>query len=150
MNLSESKINELKVGGLLHDIGKVAIAEKILKKSDKLTEKEWNEIKRHSDIGYRIISTSPEMSDIAQYVLFHHERYDGTGYPRGKKQEEIPLLARIISVADSYDAMTNERPYKKVLDKDTAVKELIKGKGTQFDPDIVDIFIEKVLNYNIA
>lgn len=149
MDLPESKISELKVGGLLHDIGKVAIDENILKKSDQLTEEEWNEIKRHSDIGYRIINTSPEMSDIAQYVLSHHERYDGTGYPRGKKQEEIPLLARIIAVADSYDAMTNERPYKKVLNKDMATEELTKGKGTQFDPNIVDVFIEKVLNCNI-
>lgn len=146
MELPEAEINELKVGGLLHDIGKVAIDESILKKPTQLTEQEWNEIKRHSDIGYRIIKSSPEMSDIAQYVLSHHERYDGTGYPRGLKQEKIPLLARIITVADSYDAMTNERPYKEILTKDMAVEELIKGKCTQFDPDLVDVFIEKVLN----
>jgi len=146
MDLPESKISELRVGGLLQDIGKVAIDENILNKSDQLTKEEWNEIKRHSDIGYRIINTSPEMSDIAQYVLFHHERYDGKGYPSGKRQEEIPLLARIIAVADSYDAMTNERPYKKVLNKDMAIEELAKCKGTQFDPDIVDIFIEKVIS----
>jgi HD-GYP domain-containing protein (c-di-GMP phosphodiesterase class II) len=81
----------------------------------------------------------------AQCVLSHHERYDGTGYPIGLMQEEIPFLARIIAVADSYDAMTNDRPYKRVLDKDTAIEELIKGKGTQFDPKIVDAFIEKCI-----
>lgn len=146
MELSESEINELKVGGLLHDIGKIAIDESILNKPGQLTEAEWNEIKRHSDIGYRIINSSPEMSDIAQHVLSHHERYDGTGYPRGLMKEEIPFLSRIIAVADSYDAMTNPRPYKKVLNKYLAAEELVNGKGTQFDPNIVDVFIEKVLN----
>jgi HD-GYP domain-containing protein (c-di-GMP phosphodiesterase class II) len=86
------------------------------------------------------------MMEIAQYILFHHERFDGTGYPRGLKREEIPLLSRIIAVADAYDAMTNARTYKKALDKDAAIKELIQNKGTQFDPHIVDVFIEKVLN----
>lgn len=146
MELSETEINELKVSGLLHDIGKVAIDENTLKKPGKLTEQEWIEIKRHPDIGYRmIVNSSPEMADIAQYILFHHERYDGRGYPRGLKQEEIPLLARIIAVADAYEAMTNERCYGKVLAKDEAIEELIKGKGTQFDPDIVDVFIERVI-----
>lgn len=146
MGLPEAQVNELKVGGLLHDIGKVAIDVSILGKPGKLTENEWNEIKRHSDIGYRIINSSPEMADVAQYVLSHHEKYDGTGYPRGLKGEEIPLLARIIAVADSYDAMTNERSYRKILTKEMAVEELIRGKGTQFDPKVVDVFIRKVIN----
>jgi len=146
MQLPETEIYELKVSGLLHDIGKIAIDESILKKSEPLTEQEWNEIKRHSDIGYRILNASPEMTEIAQYILSHHERYDGTGYPRRLKQEEIPLISRIITVADAYDAMTNERAYKKTLDKDAAVEELINNKWTQFDPYIVDIFIEKVVN----
>ena len=146
MKLSDNDIKELKVSGLLHDIGKVAIADGILHKKGKLTEQEWTEVKRHSDIGYRILNISPEMSDIALYVLSHHERFNGTGYPRGIKQEEIPLPARIIAVADSYDAMTNERPYRKILSKSMAIKELERNKGTQFDPAIVDIFVEKVLN----
>jgi len=146
MGLSETEINKLKVSGLLHDIGKIAIEEQVLNKPGRLTDQEWNEIKRHPDIGYRILSSSLEMMEIVQYILFHHERFDGTGYPRGLKREEIPLLSRIIAVADAYDAMTNARTYKKALDKDAAIKELIQNKGTQFDPHIVDVFIEKVLN----
>ena len=103
------------------------------------------EIKRHSDIGYRILNTSPDMSDIAVNVLSHHERPDGKGYPRGIHGKEIPLASKIIAVADSYDAMTNERPYKKIQSKAQAIEELIKNKKTQFDPQIVDIFIEKIL-----
>jgi HD-GYP domain-containing protein (c-di-GMP phosphodiesterase class II) len=146
MLLSEIEIYELKVSGLLHDIGKIAIDERILNKSGHLTEHEWNEIKRHSDIGFRILSSSPEMAEIAQYVLSHHERFDGTGFPRGLKQEEIPLLSRIIAVADSYDAMMNNRFSKEDSVKELAAEELIKNRGTQFDPKIVDIFLEKVLN----
>ncbi|MEA4847876.1 MAG: diguanylate cyclase [Clostridiaceae bacterium] len=146
MGLSEAKLYELKISGLLHDIGKIAIDKSILEKPEKLNAQEWNEIKRHSDIGYKILNYSPEMVDIAQYILSHHERFDGTGYPRGLKKEEIPLLSRIITVADAYDAMTSERAYKEVLNKDMAAEELVKCKGTQFDPDIVDVFIDKVLN----
>ena len=146
MNLPETDIAELRLGGLLHDIGKVAIDDGILQKKERLTEQELAEIKRHSDIGYRILNTAPEMTDIALYVLSHHERFDGMGYPRGIKQKEIPLISRIIAVADSYDAMTNERPYNRVLSPDMAIEELEKNKGTQFDPDIVDVFIEKVVN----
>lgn len=149
MGLPETDINELRLGGLLHDIGKVAIDDSILQKTDLLTEQELIEIKRHSDIGHRILNTAPEMTDIALYVLSHHERFDGTGYPRGIKQDEIPLISRIIAVADAYDAMTNERPYNRALNHDLAVKELEKNKGTQFDPAIVDIFIKKVLNIKV-
>lgn len=146
MELSETEIYELKYSGMLHDIGKIAIDKSILTKTEPLTEQEWLEIKRHSEIGYRILSSSPEMSDIAQYVLSHHERFDGTGYPRGLKRDEIPLFSRIIAVADSYDAMTNERSYKKTLTGEMAVDEIIRNKGTQFDPQIADIFICKVLH----
>ena len=150
MDLTDIDINELKVSGLLHDIGKVAIDDDILEKKEVLSEQEMMEIKRHSDIGYRILNTSPEMSDIALYILSHHERYDGTGYPRGIKKREIPLASRIIAVADSYDAMTNERTYKEVLSTSLAIKELEDNKGTQFDPDVVDIFINKVLKESIS
>jgi HD-GYP domain-containing protein (c-di-GMP phosphodiesterase class II) len=146
MELPEMEINKLKASGLLHDIGKVAIEERVLNKSELLTEQEWIEVRRHPDIGYRILSSSSEMVELAQCILYHHERFDGSGYPRGLKQEEIPLLSRIINVADSYDAMTSERAYKKVLNKSIAIEELVKNKGTQFDPYIVDIFIGKVLN----
>lgn len=146
MNLPPAAIEELRVSGLLHDIGKAGIDKGILQKTGQLSEQEQALIKSHSDLGYRILRTVPEMEDIALYVLFHHERFDGTGYPLGSRQEEIPLVSRIIAVADAYDAMTNERPYKKILDHDLAVKELEKNKGTQFDPAIVDIFIKKVIN----
>ncbi|MDP4160507.1 MAG: diguanylate cyclase [Bacillota bacterium] len=140
MGLSETENNKLKALGLLHDIGKIAIEESVLNKPEKLTDSEWIEIKRHPDIGFRILKSSPEMSELAEYVLAHHERFDGSGYPRGLKTEEIPLLSRIVSVADSYDAMTSDRAYRKALDKRTALHELVKNKGRQFDPQIVDVF----------
>ena len=130
---------------MFHDIGKIAIQDHILNKPGPLTGQEWSEVVQHPEIGYWILNTSLGMSDIAEYVLYHHERYDGSGYPKGLKQEEIPLLSRILSVVDSYDAMTNQRTYKETLDTDSAVNELIINKGKQFDPKIVDVFIEKVL-----
>jgi HD-GYP domain len=149
MRLPDNDIYKLEIGGLFHDIGKLAIREQVLNKTGPLTSQEWNEIKRHPEIGYRILCTYFEMSDIADYVLYHHERYDGSGYPGGLRAKEIPLLSRIISIADSYDAMTNRRSYKATLDQGLAVRELIVNKGTQFDPDIVDIFIKRVLHYKI-
>lgn len=149
MELPDSDIHKLEVSGLFHDIGKLMIQEQILNKSGPLTNQEWDEIICHPEVGYRILNTSIEMSEIADYVLYHHEWYDGTGYPGGLKAEEIPLLSRIISVVDSYDAMTNQRSYKDTLDQSLAVKELVNNKGKQFDPDIVDVFIEKVLNNKI-
>lgn len=145
LSLPEMEIQKLKVSGLLHDIGKIAIDESILDKSGPLTEQEWIKMKRHPEIAFRILSSSPEMAEISQLILSHHEKYDGTGYPKGLKQDAIPLLSRIISVADSYDAMVNERAYKKVLSKDMAIVELIKNRGSQFDPYVVDLFIENVL-----
>lgn len=149
LELSDSDIYKLEVSGMFHDIGKIAIQDYILDKKGPLTAQEWNEIMRHPEIGCWILSTSLEMSDIAKYVLYHHERYDGSGYPKGLKQEEIPLLSRIIAIADSYDAMTNHRSYKETLNQDMAVVELIKNKGIQFDPAIVDVFIERVLKRKI-
>jgi len=149
MELPEIEIYKLEISGLFHDIGKIAIQDYILNKSGQLTEQEWKEIMTHPEIGYWILRTSLEMSDVANYVLHHHERYDGTGYPKGLKGEEIPLLSRIISIVDSYDAMTNHRSYKETLNQDRAINELINNKGKQFDPDIVVTFIEKVLNRKI-
>jgi diguanylate cyclase len=149
MDLPDVDIYKLEISGLFHDIGKLAIQECILNKSGPLTDQEWNEIMRHPEVGYWILSTSLEMSDIAKFVLYHHERYDGSGYPKGLKEDEIPLLSRIISVVDSYDAMTNQRSYKETLDLDMAINELISNKGKQFDPEIVDVFVEKVLSQRI-
>ena len=145
MGINENELNELKTVGLLHDIGKIAIDEKILNKPGRLTKLEWNEIKRHPEIGYRILSSVSDMAELAKFVLAHHERWDGKGYPKGLKGRETPLQARIITVADAYDAMTGERAYCMPLTQDVAIEELVKNAGTQFDAEIVKIFVEKVI-----
>ncbi|WP_434304707.1 HD domain-containing phosphohydrolase [Clostridium botulinum] len=146
LGLTESETEELKTIGLLHDIGKIAIEENILNKREELTEDEWQEIKRHPEIGYRILNTVNDMLEIAEYVLYHHERWDGKGYPKGLKGEEIPLQSRIITIVDAYDAMTSQRSYRNALREEIAIEELKINSGTQFDPELVRIFIEKVLN----
>lgn len=146
LGLSEDEIKELKTVGLLHDIGKIAIEENILNKPGKLTGEEWEEIKKHPEIGYRILRTVNEMSEMAEHVLAHHERFDGKGYPKGLKGEQIPLKSRIIAIADSYDAMVSERSYRSALSEEIAVKELKINAGSQFDPELTKVFIEKVLN----
>lgn len=146
LGLPEDDIKELKTVGLLHDIGKIAIEENILNKSEKLTDEEWEEIKRHPEIGYRILSTVNDMSEMAEHVLAHHERWDGKGYPKGLKGEEIPLQARIITIADAYDAMVSERSYRSALPEEVAIRELKLNAGTQFDSELVRLFIEKVLS----
>ncbi len=122
------------------------IEDNVLNKSEKLSEQEWNQIKRHPDIGYRIIRSYFDMSELADAILSHHERWDGKGYPRGLKGQAIPLTARIIALVDSYDAMISERPYRKALSKQEALAEIKKNMGPQFDPQIARIFIEKVLS----
>ena len=130
---------------MLHDIGKIAIDEAILNKTGKLNEEEWVEIRKHPEIGYRILSTVNNMSEMAEFVLSHHERWDGKGYPQGISGEQIPLQSRIIGIADAYDAMISERSYKKSLTKKEAIQELIANSGTQFNAECVQVFIEKVL-----
>jgi diguanylate cyclase (GGDEF)-like protein len=145
LGLPKHEIEDLKLIGLLHDIGKIAIDENILNKPGKLTEDEWKEIKRHPEVAFRILNTVNDISDMAKYVLFHHERWDGNGYPKGLKGEEIPFVSRIISIADAYDAMTSDRSYRSACSQKFAVEELQKNAGTQFDSNLVNIFIEKVL-----
>ena len=146
LSLPEGEIEELKTFGLLHDIGKIAIDDSILNKAGRLTEDEWEKIKSHPEIGYRILSTVNEMSEMAEYVLFHHEKWDGSGYPKGLKGEAIPLQSRIISLADAYDAITSERSYRSAQSEAYAIKELQKNAGLQFDPKLVRVFVEKVLD----
>ena len=141
MNLSEEDLSKLENAGKFHDIGKIAINRSILSKKGSLTQQESDEIKRHSDIGYKILRSSKSTAGISEYVLAHHERYDGKGYPSGLKGEEIPLLARILTVADSFDAMTHNKGCRKAITTDAAVAELMKNRGTQFDPDIVDTVV---------
>lgn len=145
IGFSSTDVTKLKVIGHLHDIGKIGIEDGILNKAGKLTDREQDEIRRHPDIGYRILSSSNEMLELASCVLAHHERWDGLGYPRGLAGEDIPLEARIIALADSYDAMSSERPYRKALNEDVILYEIRKNAGRQFDPMIARIFIEKVL-----
>ncbi|MGM0379109.1 MAG: diguanylate cyclase [Bacillota bacterium] len=135
----------LETVGLLHDIGKVAIDYSILEKPRKLNKKEFEEVKKHPEVGYRILKSAGLSKKIIDAVLYHHERYDGSGYPKGLKGNEIPLLARILTVCDAYDAMTTERPYQNAFSVKKATKELIENKKNQFDPLIVDIFIEKII-----
>ncbi len=145
LGLGMEDLSELQTVGLMHDIGKITLEERLLDKPGKLNDAEWIETKRHSETGYRILSSVNEFSQLAEYVLAHHERWDGKGYPKGLKGEEIPLEARIIAIADAYDAMTCDRPYRKALDKNKAIEEIKRHAGTQFDPRIAMVFIEKVL-----
>ena len=146
LGLKDEDIGELRTVGLMHDIGKIAIDDRILNRPEALVESEWLEIKRHPEIGYKILSSVNEFAPLAEYVLAHHERWDGNGYPRGLKGEKIPLEARIIAVADAYDAMTSDRPYRLGLSQDAALAEIKRNAGTQFDPVIVKVFLEKVYN----
>lgn len=145
LDLPETEIEELKTVGLLHDIGKIAIEESILSKPGKLTDNEWEEIRRHCEIGYRILSTVNHMSKMAEYVLAHHERWDGQGYPKGLKEDAIPLQSRIIHIAETYNDMTSVRSYRSTLSAEEAIVELQKNAGFQFDPELIKVFIEDVL-----
>ncbi len=142
LHLDNDKLNELGLLAILHDIGKIAIPDAILGKPGKLTETEWEKMKSHSEIGYRIAETCPELIHISNYILFHHERWDGTGYPHGLKGDEIPILSRIISVVDVYDVMTHSRAYKEGVSPKVAIKEIVRCSGTQFDPEVVNKFVE--------
>jgi HD-GYP domain-containing protein (c-di-GMP phosphodiesterase class II) len=145
MDFSEKNVNQIKIAGLMHDIGKIEIDEKILNKPDKLSKDEWERMQRHPEIGYRILSSINEFAAIANDILEHHERWDMKGYPRGLKGEEISLRARIIAVADAFDAMTTSQVFGKTLSEDEAINEIRSCAGTQFDPAVAQVFIEKVL-----
>ena len=142
LGLNDKEQDELSLFCLLHDIGKIAIADSILMKAGKLTSDEWETMKKHPEIGYRIAESSKKLSHISEYILYHHERWDGTGYPKGLKSLEIPKLSRILSIVDAYDVMTNTRVYKKAIGKQYALKEINRCAGTQFDPNIAKIFIK--------
>lgn len=141
MGLPDEVMDDLSLIASLHDIGKIGIPENILSKKGKLTEEEWKAIKKHPEIGYRILQTMPQLNTIASMVRSHHEWWDGYGYPQSLKKEQIPILSRIITILDSYDVMTNKRPYKDPMTTAEAIYELKRCSGTQFDPELVDIFI---------
>lgn len=142
MNLSDPTLEDLRIGGILHDIGKIGISDNILKKTDKLTKEEFNEIAEHPKIGYILIKQISSLKSVLPCILFHQERYDGTGYPQGLKGKDIPMEGRIMAMADAFEAMTSDRPYRKALSYDMAYKEIITNAGKQFDPDIVKIFVK--------
>lgn len=145
LKFEKEQIEEIGMAGLMHDIGKISINENIINKPGSLNEDEWQEVKRHSEVGYQILRSVNEFSKIANYVLEHHERWDGKGYPKGLNGEEISIEGRIIAVANAYVSMTSDKIYRKALSEENAVNELKKYSGNQFDPKIVDILLEKVL-----
>lgn len=141
MHLDSDTLKELETAALMHDIGKIAINENVLNKAGQLTDLEYEEIKRHPEIGYHILKSVDAYTILADYVLSHHERWDGTGYPRGLSSEEIPLIGRIIAVADAFEAMIGERTYRNSMNPTEAVEEIKRCSGTQFDPHVVEAFL---------
>ncbi|RZA09902.1 MAG: HD domain-containing protein [Proteobacteria bacterium] len=142
MGLTKDQVHEVRISAVLHDIGKIGIDDKVLKKQAPLDKEEWEHMKQHPEMGYKILAHVKSMRAVTDGMRFHHERPDGLGYPLGLKGEEIPLIARIISVADTFDAMTSTRPYRKGMEYDVAYDEIVKFRGTQFDDKVVDAFIQ--------
>ncbi len=142
IGFSSIMINKLEQAALIHDIGKIGVDEQILRKEGSLTDEEFNEIKKHPEIGAKIVDSVPFIEETAQVILYHHERYDGMGYPEGLKGENIPLPVRIVSVADAIDAMLRSRPYRDSLPNELIIKELKENSGTQFDPEIVKLIFD--------
>jgi putative nucleotidyltransferase with HDIG domain len=142
MGLSSEQVRNIRIAGLLHDIGKVSVNEGILNKPSKLTEEEFNKVKQHAPNGAKIMLSEAEaLQHLAAIVRYHHEHFDGTGYPDGIAGEQIPLEARIMSVVDVFDAMTHERSYRKALSREEAIAEIERSAGTQFDPEVVKAFL---------
>ena len=140
--LSEEATRAIRIAGILHDVGKLIVPDDILKKPGPLTAEEREVIQRHPLVGEMLIREGPFLEDVIQAVGCHHERYDGTGYPRGLRNEDIPLLARLLAIADAYSAMSLDRPYRKALSEEEILTEFKAGAGSKFDPHLVDVFIE--------
>jgi len=139
--VDEKTRREMEFGALLHDVGKLGVPDHILLKADELTDDEWLEIRKHPEAGYRIVKDIGFLGNAAEIILAHHERYDGTGYPRGLRGDEIPVGARLFAVADTYDALTSQRPYRSPVFHEEAVAEIQGQKGLQFDPAVVAAFM---------
>lgn len=147
LNLSDEDLRTLEVGGLFHDIGKIGIPDSILLKDSKLTDDEYSEIKNHPSIGAHILCNATIFQDIIPIVKHHHERYDGRGYPSQLKGEDIPYMARIAAVADTFDAMTSKRTYRDAMPLETVRAEIERCSGTQFDPEIAKVFLDILDNH---
>jgi HD-GYP domain-containing protein (c-di-GMP phosphodiesterase class II) len=145
LGLAEDEVAAIKLGALFHDIGTIGVPETVLRKPGALDEQEWSEVKAHATIGANLLSNVPMLERVRPIVLSHHERYDGTGYPAGLKEDQIPLAAQIIAVADAYQAMTAERPYRAAMSSKDALRELRANAGTQFNPVVVEAFISTVV-----
>jgi putative nucleotidyltransferase with HDIG domain len=140
LGIGGSDVAFLRRGALLHDIGKIGVPDNILRKPTALSDGEWQVMRRHPEFGARIIASIPFLEDVTRIVRHHHERWDGNGYPDRLSGEEIPLGARIFAVADSFDAMTSDRPYRRAMSIDAARAEIARCRGTQFDPSVADAF----------
>ncbi len=149
LSLSDEERANIELAGLLHDIGKIGISEAILSKPAKLTTEEFNEIKEHPARGAEILGHIKQLAEIIPGVLYHHERFDGFGYPMGLKKYEIPLIARILAVADAFDAMTSKRAYRDALSREDALEEVKRNTGSQFDPAITEAFLRACLGGKI-
>ena len=147
LGLSEKDLKTLEIGGLFHDIGKIGVPDAILRKETKLTDDEYSEIKNHPAIGAHILSSAEIFKDIIPIVKHHHEKYDGNGYPGRLKGDEIPYLARIAAIADTFDAMTSKRTYRDALPLETVIAEFERCRGTQFDPKLDDVFLDILKNH---
>ena len=139
---SEERLASLRVGGPLHDIGKLGVSDDVLSKEGRLNEDEYAQIREHPKLGAKLLLRVTALRQALPYVLYHHERWDGNGYPTGKAGEEIPLEARVLAIADAFDAMTSDRPYRRALTRGEALAEVERCAGTQFDPQIAEIFLE--------
>src|SRR3954451_23143523 len=142
IRLPDGQVDRIYMAGLLHDVGKIGVPEAVLQKTGKLTPEEYDEMKKHPGIGARILRDIKQISDIIPGVLHHHERYDGKGYPANLAGENIPLMGRIICVADCFDAMTSNRTYRKALLLEVALTQIRRCSGTQFDPELAEVFLK--------
>jgi putative nucleotidyltransferase with HDIG domain len=141
IGMEPHEIELVHLTGLVHDIGKIGVRAEVLQKASALNDDEWAEMRRHSEIGAQILVEVEDYAEVARIVRSHHERFDGAGYPDGLAREEIPLLARVIAVADAYNAMTSDRPYRGAMSPQTAIQQLLNGRGSQFQAELVDAFV---------
>lgn len=142
LGFNERNLQMIHIAGHLHDIGKIGVPDKILNKTDKLNPYEWEQMKNHSEIGFNILKKATSLEEISYIVLHHHEKWNGTGYPKGLSKENIPMASRIIAICDSIDAMRSNRPYRNILSNDACYDEILKNKEIMYDPEITDCIIK--------